>query len=249
MERCRSSPDIFHLDERSLGFGRLVERAAGRPAGNGIHRSLLASDVYHPGRGVHHHPGECPAYEGRPGCKTDVKDSEWLADLLRHGLLKVSFLPPAPIRELRDLSRHRRTLVRQRADEANRLQRVLEIVNIKLASVATNVPLSQWTRHAGGRPGWGTRCGRLSRSGARALVEETAAVAPDVGGTGTTASALPHTVTHSILVIICHILKTPYRELGADYFEQLDTARLQRRAVQQLEHLDFTVPLAPKGVA
>lgn len=58
-------------------------------------------------------------------------------------------------------------------------------------------------------------------------------------------------VAHSILVIIYHVLKTktPYRELGADYFEQLDTARLQRRAVQQLEHLGYTVALTPKGGA
>jgi transposase len=51
-----------------------------------------------------------------PGRKTDLKDSEWLADLLRHGLLKASFIPPAPVRELRDLTRYRKTLVQERAD-------------------------------------------------------------------------------------------------------------------------------------
>jgi transposase len=74
-----------------------------------------------------------------PGRKTDVKDSEWLADLLRHGLLKASFIPPAPIRELRELTRYRKTLVQQRASEMNRLQKVLESANLKLASVATDV--------------------------------------------------------------------------------------------------------------
>lgn len=74
-----------------------------------------------------------------PGRKTDVKDSQWLADLLRHGLLKASFIPPKPVRELRDLMRYRKTLVRERADEVNRLQKVLETANIKLASVATDV--------------------------------------------------------------------------------------------------------------
>ncbi len=74
-----------------------------------------------------------------PGRKTDVKDSEWLADLLRHGLLTPSFIPPAPIRELRDLTRYRKTLIGERAQEANRLQKVLETANIKLAMVATNV--------------------------------------------------------------------------------------------------------------
>src|SRR6266567_635669 len=74
-----------------------------------------------------------------PGHKTDVKDSEWLADLLRHGLLSASFIPPKPIRDLRDLVRHRKTLVRQRAQAINRVQKVLETANIKLSSVATDV--------------------------------------------------------------------------------------------------------------
>jgi transposase len=74
-----------------------------------------------------------------PGRKTDVKDSQWLADLLRHGLLSASFIPPAPIRQLRDLTRYRKTLVQERAQEINRLQKVLETANIKLASVATDV--------------------------------------------------------------------------------------------------------------
>ncbi len=74
-----------------------------------------------------------------PGHKTDVKDSEWIADLLRHGLLSASFIPPKPIRDLRDLVRYRKTLVQQRADEINRLQKVLETANIKLSSVASDV--------------------------------------------------------------------------------------------------------------
>jgi transposase len=74
-----------------------------------------------------------------PGKKTDVRDAEWIADLLRHGLLRPSFIPPAPIRVVRDLTRYRKTLVQQRADEANRLQKTLEGANLKLASVATDV--------------------------------------------------------------------------------------------------------------
>jgi transposase len=74
-----------------------------------------------------------------PGKKTDVKDAEWLADLLRHGLLQASFIPPAPIRVVRELTRYRKTLVQSRADEANRLQKTLEGANLKLASVATDV--------------------------------------------------------------------------------------------------------------
>jgi len=306
--------------------------------------------------------------------------TEWLADLLRHGLLKASFLPPAPIRELRDLSRHRRTLVRQRADEANRLQKVLETANIKLASVATNVlgasgramleavlggeqdaetladlargrlraKLPQLRRALEGRvqphqrfligqilahidyletalahvqqeiderwrpleeavtllqslpimgdvaaatilaeigtdmsrfpsakhlASWAGICPGNKQSGGKRLSGKTAKGNPYLRqALCELAWAAAHTknnylaaqyhrlarrrgkyrailaVAHSILVIIYHVLKskTPYRELGADYFEQLDTARLQRRAVQQLEHLGFTVALTPK---
>ena len=74
-----------------------------------------------------------------PGKKTDVKDAEWLADLLRHGLLRASFIPPAPIRAIRELARYRKTLVQERADETNRLHKTLEGANLKLAGVATDV--------------------------------------------------------------------------------------------------------------
>jgi transposase len=74
-----------------------------------------------------------------PGRKTDVKDAEWIADLLCHGLLRSSFVPPKPLRELRDLTRYRRKLVESRSAERNRLLKVLETANIKLASVATDV--------------------------------------------------------------------------------------------------------------
>ena len=74
-----------------------------------------------------------------PGRKTDVKDSEWLADLLRHGLLKASFIPPQPIRDLRDLVRYRKSLIEERSREINRVQKVLETANIKLSSVVSDV--------------------------------------------------------------------------------------------------------------
>src|ERR687894_399413 len=74
-----------------------------------------------------------------PGRKTDVKDAEWIADLLAHGLLRGSFIPPEPQRDLRDLTRQRTILVRERAEVVQRLQKVLEWANIKLASVATDV--------------------------------------------------------------------------------------------------------------
>jgi transposase len=74
-----------------------------------------------------------------PGRKTDIKDCEWIAELLQHGLLRGSYVPPEPIRELRDLNRNRTILVQQRATVSNRIEKVLEDANIKLASVASHV--------------------------------------------------------------------------------------------------------------
>lgn len=74
-----------------------------------------------------------------PGRKTDVQDSEWLADLLQHGLVKASFIPPMEQRDRRDLTRQRTQLVRERTSVINRLQKVMEGANLKLSSVVSNV--------------------------------------------------------------------------------------------------------------
>ena len=74
-----------------------------------------------------------------PGRKTDVKDAEWIADLLRHGLLKGSYIPHRAQRELRELVRYRRSLIEERARELNRIQKVLEGANIKLSSVVSDI--------------------------------------------------------------------------------------------------------------
>lgn len=74
-----------------------------------------------------------------PGRKSDVRDSEWLAHLLECGLLRGSLVPPAPIRDLRDLTRYRKRQIEDRAQEMNRLHRVLEDAGLKLATVMTNV--------------------------------------------------------------------------------------------------------------
>jgi transposase len=74
-----------------------------------------------------------------PGRKTDIKDAEWIADLLQHGLLRASFVPPRPQRELRELTRYRSSLVAERARLVNRIHKVLEDTNIKLTSVATDI--------------------------------------------------------------------------------------------------------------
>ncbi len=96
-----------------------------------------------------------------PGRKTDARDCEWIAgrplgSILQHGLLRGSFVPTREQRELRELVRYRTALVRERADEVNRLQKTLEGANIKLASVATGRPLGRsWASRAG-------RCWRRS---------------------------------------------------------------------------------------
>jgi len=74
-----------------------------------------------------------------PGRKTDVNDAEWLADLLKQGLVKASFVPPEGQRDLRELTRYRTTFVRERATLVNRVHKVLESANIKLTSVATDI--------------------------------------------------------------------------------------------------------------
>ena len=318
-----------------------------------------------------------------PGRKTDVKDSEWLADLLRHGLLKASFIPPAAIRELRELTRYRKTLVQERAQEVNRLHKVLETANLKLTVVATDVlgvsgramlaallagqddpealaelargrlraKLPELRRALAGRmqphhrtliarilahvdfleesiadlqqeieqclvpfveavellqtiPGvseqaaatfvaeigvdmgrfpsakhlasWAGLCPGNRQSGGKRLSGK-----PTEGNTwlkgvlgevawsiarskGTYLHAQYHrlarrrgkykaavAVAHSVLVIAYHLLKTgrPYRDLGADYFDQLDAARLERHHVKRLQQLGYEVTLTPKEAA
>jgi transposase len=109
------------------------------PGGDGIHRALW-KPIYNLLEGdlellvVNAQP-----IKAVPGRKTDVKDAEWIADLLRHGLLCASFIPDRPQRELRELTRCRTTLIQERANEVNRLQKVLEGATIKRSSVATDI--------------------------------------------------------------------------------------------------------------
>lgn len=74
-----------------------------------------------------------------PGRKSDISDAQWIGELLQHGLLKASYIPEVAQRDLRDLIRYRASLVQERTREINRVQKVLEDANVKLASVATNV--------------------------------------------------------------------------------------------------------------
>jgi transposase len=78
-------------------------------------------------------------YRSVPGHKTDAKDCRWIGELLQHGLLKASFIPPQPIRELRDLTRHRRRLVQDKSSVVNRIHKILQDANVKLSSVITDI--------------------------------------------------------------------------------------------------------------
>lgn len=74
-----------------------------------------------------------------PGRKSDVKDAEWIADLLAHGLIRGSFVPPAPIQEVRDLTRTRKHLVRETAQHTQRIQRTLDVANLKITGLVSNL--------------------------------------------------------------------------------------------------------------
>jgi transposase len=318
-----------------------------------------------------------------PGRKTDVKDAQWLADLLAHGLLQPSFIPPAPVRALRELTRYRTSLVQARTQEINRVHKLLELGNIKLAAVATDVlgksgramldglvagdhdpealaelargrlraklpalrqalegqlqphhrlllrrmlahldfletslaevqaeidrhlvPFEEAVTLARTLPGVGAvaAAGLIAELGADMCVFPShkhlaswAGVCPgnkQSGGThfqartrparprlkallcevaqsiartsGNYLAALYHriarrrgkgratlAVAHAVLVALYHMLRdhVPYSDLGADYFDQLDTERLQRRYVQRLEQLGYTVSLTPVPAA
>lgn len=133
---------------RSFGtMTRDLEQLADWLAAQGVTQvAMEATGVYwHPVYNVlEEHPFEllvvnAQHFKAVPGRKTDVKDAEWLCDLLRHGLVRGSFIPAREQRERRELVRYRKSLIRERASELNRIQKVLEGANIKLASVATNI--------------------------------------------------------------------------------------------------------------
>ncbi len=126
-----------------------------------------------------------------PGRKTDAKDCEWLADLLRHGLLQASFVPDRPQRELRELTRYRTSLVRERTAAANRLQKTLEGANIKLAAVATDVLGKSGRAILAALIDGQTDAAELAQLATRPAAGEAAGVGAGAGGPGRGAPALP----------------------------------------------------------
>ena len=133
------NPDLWHHDPGPPGVGGLV-------GGEGVTHVAMESTGFYwkPVYNILEGGLPCCLVNARhvkhvPGRKTDVKDCQWLAQLLQAGLLQGSFIPERPQRELRDLTRHRSQLVAERSRAANRIQKILEDANIKLASVATDI--------------------------------------------------------------------------------------------------------------
>src|SRR5664280_276808 len=134
-------PHLRDHDQRSAGTEGLVGRPAGHVGRDGSYGRLLAGCVLPAGRHPERHLGLVNAAhaKGLPGRKTDVSDSAWLAQLGECGLLKASFVPPEPVRHLRDLTRYRTALTVERSREAQRLEKELEDAGIKISAVATDI--------------------------------------------------------------------------------------------------------------
>src|SRR5438105_4578325 len=199
-----------------------------------------------------------------PGRKTDVKDAEWIADLLRHGLLKPSLIPRREQRELRELTRYQRTLIEERAHEVQRLQKVLEGANIKLEDVISNVVGLNGRRFLSALiPGNNESAGKR-RSGyagkgnrwLRSILVESAWCASRkkdsyfkvqyhrlAARRGRKRALLA--VSHSLLTVIYHLLNdgVVYQDLGPNYFDQRDRSQITRQAVRRLERLGYHVSL------
>ncbi len=147
---CRITPDAgggWHKELRSFGTmtDELLALADWLRAGGVTHVAMESTGVYwKPIYNVLEAEFEILLVNAQhikfvPGRKTDVKDAQWIAELLQHGLLKASFIPPVEQRDVRELIRYRTQLIHERTREINRVQKVLEDANIKLASVASNV--------------------------------------------------------------------------------------------------------------
>ena len=123
----------------ALGVARLACGVWGHAGHDGGDRRVLEAGVGGAGGRVRVGARQRPARQAGPGRKTDVSDAAWLCQLAEAGLLQSSFVPPKPIRALRNLTRYRKTQIQERAREANRLHKALEDTGIKLDCVATNI--------------------------------------------------------------------------------------------------------------
>lgn len=181
-----------------------------------------------------------------PGRKTDVIDAQWIAEVLSYGLLRPSFVPPRPFRELRDLTRYRTSLIRARTGEVNRLHKVLEDAGVKLATVATDV------MGVSGREMMHALIGGVADLAD--VLTECAWAAVKTKGTYLSAyyrqimrrqgkQKAIVAVTHKIVVIVWHLLSTGtlYEDPGAGVVRKTSEEQQRRRAIRQLEALGLTV--------
>jgi hypothetical protein len=163
-----------------------------------------------------------------PGRETDVRDAEWIADLVRHGLVRASFVPPSEVRVLRDLVRHRKALVGGLAAERNRERKRR---GTRKGDPYPEAALVTAAISAARAKGTYLR-DKLHRLRAR-LEAKKAAMA----------------VAHEILVAVFHILEraVPFADLGPDYLDRLDKHRTAKRLLRRLGALGYDIMLRPKA--
>jgi transposase len=143
--RCVSAPQADETRTFATTTGALIELQEWLSAHGATHVAMEATGVYW--KPVWHLLegyfelilANAQHIRNVPGRKTDVSDAAWIADLLAHGLIRSSFVPPAPIQELRDLTRTRKQLVREISQHSSRIQKILEDANLKLGSVLSDV--------------------------------------------------------------------------------------------------------------
>src|SRR5437899_648085 len=187
-----------------------------------------------------------------PGRKSDVNDATWIADLLAHGLIRSSFVPPEPIQELRDLTRTRKQLVREIAQHTLRIQKTLETANIKLTAVLADITgvsgrAIMQALVAGERDPErlatlaNVRC-KASRAATRKKDGYFRAQSLRLKSRRGPKKAII-AVTASMLTAAYHMLKhgVDYRDLGADHFDRRDKAKLAKRLIARLQDLGITV--------
>ena len=163
--------------------------------------------------------------KGVPGRKSDVNDATWIADLLAHGLIRSSFVPPQPIQELRDLTRTRKQLTREIVQHTQRIQAVLEEANIKLSSAITDILGASGRRILQALIAGETDPDKLSALGSPRLAASRSELSLKAR-CGPKKAAVA--VAASILTTAYHMLAdgTCYQDLGPDHFARRDPARV-----------------------
>lgn len=188
-----------------------------------------------------------------PGRKTDVRDAEWIADLLQHGLLQPSYIPDKAQRELRELVGYRKSLVRDRTAELNRLQKMLEGANIKLSGTVADI---------NGKSAGKRRCGKTRKG--NAFLRSTLVVCAHSAVKNKNSFFYAQfqrisarrgnkrayvAVAHSMLVAIYHVLKdgVVFKDLGAGYYNQFNRERKTNSYLKKLKALGWEEPVAMEG--